>query len=235
LTGPDSSGDKYIDLNGINDSGDVIGRYDDPSTETELGFLADPACYCAGTMIRTATGAAMVETLTIGDSVMTADGRTLPVRWIGRHTVSTRFADPLRVLPIRIKAGALGETLPERDLLVSADHALLVDDILIQAGALVNDVSILREKNVPETFTYYHVELAEHALILAEGAPAETFVDNVSRMAFDNWEEHEALYGRAPIAEMAYPRAQSHRQVPMDIAARLKARCGMMVPLALAG
>jgi hypothetical protein len=163
----------------------------------------------------------------VGDDVVLADGRVMPVRWIGRNTVSTRFADPLRVLPIRIRAGALAEGLPERDLLVSPEHALLVEDILIQAGALVNGVSIIRERAVPESFTYYHVELAEHALILAEGTPAESFVDHVDRAAFDNWAEHAALHGAAaPISEMPYPRAQSHRQVPPEIRQRLMARAG---------
>jgi hypothetical protein len=181
-------------------------------------------CYYAGTLIRTPEGEKAIESLGIGDRVCTADGRDLPVRWVGRNTVSTRFADPLRVLPIRVKAGALADNLPARDLLVSPEHALLVDDILIQAGALVNGLSILRESDVPEAFIYYHVELAEHALILAEGTPAESFVDNVGRMAFDNWAEHEALYGDARITEMAYPRAQSHRQVPPEIRARLTVR-----------
>jgi hypothetical protein len=198
--------------------------------DTKAAFTAVVTCYYPGTGIRTPSGDVAVEDLAIGDTVLTADGRALPVRWIGHNTVSTRFADPLRVLPIRIRAGALADSLPERDLLVSAEHALLVEDILVQAGALVNGISVIREADVPETFTYYHVELAEHALILAEGAPAETFVDNVHRSAFDNWEEHEALYGAAPIAEMAYPRAQSHRQVPPAIRDRLMARSGPTGP-----
>jgi Ca2+-binding RTX toxin-like protein len=181
-------------------------------------------CFCAGTRILTPQGDIAVETLSIGDPVVTAGGQVVPVRWIGRNTVSNRFADPLRVLPIRIRAGALAENRPARDLLVSPDHAILVGDILIQAGALVNGVSILRERAVPEVFTYYHVELADHALIVAEGTPAETFVDNVHRAAFDNWAEHKALYGDAPIAEMPYARAQSHRQVPTEIHANLLAR-----------
>ena len=65
---------------------------------------------------------------------------------------------------------------------------------------------------MPASFTYWHVELAGHSLILAEGVPAETFVDNVDRLGFDNWAEHEALYGReAPVAEMALPRAKARR------------------------
>lgn len=182
-------------------------------------------CFMAGTMIRTPDGERAVETLKRGDLVLTADGRTMPVSWLGRQTVSTVFADKLRVLPIRVKAGALGENVPCRDLLVSPDHALLVDGALIHAGALVNGSSVVREAAVPTVFTYYHVEVDDHSLILAENTPAETFVDNVDRLNFDNWAEHEALYpeGKA-INELPYPRAQSHRQVPVSTRARLAAR-----------
>jgi hypothetical protein len=187
----------------------------------ELVFVV---CYYPGTRIRTPAGDVPVESLQVGDPVVTSEGDIMPVRWIGRNTVSTRFADPLRVLPIRIRAGALAEGLPTRDLLVSPEHAVLVEDVLIQASALVNGCSIIREQDVPETFTYYHIELSEHSLILAEGTPAESFVDNIHRSAFDNWEEYEVRYGNNPIHEMALPRALSHRQVPAEIHARLTAR-----------
>ncbi len=182
-------------------------------------------CFAPDTRIRTPAGEVAVETLRRGDFVVVTDGRTVPITWIGRQTVSTRFGDPLRVLPIRIRAGALGDNVPCRDLLVSPDHALLVGDVLIQAGALVNGTSIVRETNVPERFTYYHVELDDHSLILAENTPAETFVDNVDRLPFDNWAEHEALYpdGKA-IVEMRYPRAKAARQLPRTVSARLEAR-----------
>ncbi|MDO9714589.1 Hint domain-containing protein, partial [Paracraurococcus lichenis] len=139
-------------------------------------------CFYPGTLIRTPAGEQAVETLAIGDLVMTAEGTAMPVRWLGRQTVSTRFGEPDRVLPIRIQAGALGEAMPARDLLVSPDHALMLDGVLVQAGALVNGITIRRETAVPTSFTYYHVELADHALILAEGVPAETFVDNIDRL-----------------------------------------------------
>ncbi|BBF93794.1 Hint domain-containing protein [Blastochloris tepida] len=185
----------------------------------------DVYCFYPGTMIRTPDGEVAVETLTRGDRVLTADGRAMPVTWIGLQTISTRFADPLRVLPIRVKAGALGDNLPVRDLLLSPDHALLVGGSLIQAGALVNGTSIVRETGVPQVFTYYHVELDDHSLILAEGVPAETFVDNVDRLAFDNWSEHQALYpnGKA-ISELPYPRAKAHRQVPVGVRVMLAER-----------
>jgi hypothetical protein len=185
----------------------------------------DVICFMAGTMIRTPEGEVAVETLSRGDLVLTAEGVARPVSWLGRQTVSTRFADPLRVLPIRIKAGALAENVPSRDLLLSPDHAVLVDGALIHAGALVNGASILRESAVPEIFTYYHVELDDHSLVLAENTPAETFVDNVERLAFDNWAEHEALYPQGKsMMELPYPRAKGRRQIPVYVRVLLAER-----------
>ncbi len=78
---------------------------------------------------------------------------------------------------------------------------------------------------MPLIFTYYHVELDDHSLVLAENTPAETFVDNVDRANFDNWREYQSLYpeGKA-IHEMPYPRAKSNRQVPRVIRKRLDDR-----------
>ena len=186
------------------------------------------ACFYPGTMIATPGGERAVETLAIGDPLLTTDGSVKPIRWMGRQTVSTRFGDPLRILPVRITAGALADGVPARDLLVSPDHALLVEGVLVQAGALVNGITILRQFDVPEVFTYHHIELAEHDLVLAEGAPAETFVDHIDRLAFDNWAEHEALYGNeASIPEMDRPRAKAQRQVPRFVLLALDARAGL--------
>jgi ELWxxDGT repeat protein len=183
-----------------------------------FGLTAVTICFMANTMIRTPDGEVAVETLRRGDRVMTNGGQAKPVSWIGRQTVSSVFGDPLRVLPIRIKASALDENVPSRDFLLSPDHAILIGKVLIQAGALVNGTSIIRETNVPTTFTYYHVELDDHSLILAENTPAETFVDNVDRLGFDNWIEHQALYPEGkPIVELPYPRAKAYRQVPREI------------------
>lgn len=201
-------------------------------TQTTInGVLADvlSICFMPGTMIRTGEGEAPVETLKRGDLVLTVGGTAKPVSWMGRQTISARFADPARSFPIRIKAGALADNVPSRDLLVSPDHALLIDGVLVHAGALVNELSITRETQVPDSFVYYHVELDDHSLILAENVPAETFVDNVERLHFDNWGEHEALYpgGRA-IAEMPFPRVRSRRQLPEAIASALLERARLI-------
>lgn len=178
-------------------------------------------CFLAGTRLATPGGEVTVEALKAGDLVLTAAGEAKPVRWIGVQTVASRFAEPVRSFPVRIAAGALDENVPSRDLLVSPAHALLVDGILAQAGALVNGRSITRETAMPETFAYYHVELDSHELLLAEGAPAESFLDVTAEMPFDNRASRPAS---APAAEMALPRAQSARQVPAATRARLAAR-----------
>jgi Hint domain len=212
-----------------NPSSTVLATLEFAGSYTQSEFQATGTaitiCFYPGTNISTASGEASVEALAIGDLVRTHDGLVKPIRWIGRQTVSRLFADPLRVLPIRIRRNAFGENLPCRDLLVSPDHALLVDGVLIQAGALVNGISVVREADVPQTFTYYHIELDDHSLILAENTPAETFVDNIDRMGFDNWAEHQALYPDGNmISEMPYPRAKAYRQVPRAIRERLAER-----------
>lgn len=204
-------------ISGVSDSNGPLTYSGSPLNTTQI------ICFYPGTLVATPEGERPVETLAAGDMVVTHDGQVRPIRWMGRQTAVTRFANPLRVLPIRIAAGALAEGVPKRDLLVSPDHALLVGDVLVQAGALVNGATITRERDVPERFTYWHVELAEHALILAEGAPAETFVDNVDRMGFDNWDSHPD-YEAANIEELPLPRAKSARQVPRSVRVLLAAR-----------
>ncbi len=112
-----------------------------------------------------------------------------------------------------------------RDLFVSPDHAIGLGPVLVHAAALVDGLGVLREPVAGETILYLHVELARHALILAEGLPAESFVDNLEQLGFDNWHEREALVGEtAPVAEMDLPRAKSRRQVPQAIRRALEAR-----------
>jgi hypothetical protein len=175
-----------------------------------------PICFAAGTLIATPEGESTVEALSIGDLILAADGRTVPVKWIGRQTLHKLFAGE-RARPVRVTAGALGNGLPHTDLVLTADHALIFDGLAINAGALVNGTTITLEPlaALPDRVTYYHVETEAHDVILANGTPAETFIDYVGRQAFDNHAEYVELYGDARIIpEMSLPRISTARLVP---------------------
>jgi hypothetical protein len=102
-------------------------------------------CFCAGTRIRTVNGEVAVEELAEGDLVVTASGKQRPIRWIGRRSYKGYFVRGNRdVLPIRIKAGALADNVPSRDLCVSPLHAMLLDGYLIPAFKLVNGVTVVQ-------------------------------------------------------------------------------------------
>lgn len=175
-----------------------------------------------GTHIRTPTGDVPVEKLQLGDLVVTATGEAMDVRWLGRATMQTRFTDMTRAAPVRISAGALAPGLPVRDLRVSPDHALYLGGLLVQAAALINGTTIRRESPLPEQFTYCHVELERHTLLISEGVTTESFVSNVNRMKFDNWSAHPELSAHIP--HMALPRAKFARHVPHHVHAMLAAR-----------
>ena len=73
---------------------------------------------------------------------------------------------------------------------------MYLDGLLIAARDLVNGESIIQEEAVDEV-TYLHLELDTHAVIYAEGAPSESFVDDESREMFDNAAEYALLYPNA--------------------------------------
>jgi hypothetical protein len=186
------------------------------------GLAVSVACFAEGTRIATPAGAIAVEDLRPGGHVLTAEGGAAPVRWVGVQTVATRFGDPLQVLPIRIRAGALAPDTPSHDLLLSPGHAVLIEQLLVQAGALVNAGSIARCADMSETFRYYHVELATHSVILAEGAPVESYLDAVELTAFDNVADRPSKPDG--VVELPYPRIKAHRQLPAAIRAQLASR-----------
>jgi hypothetical protein len=196
-----------------------------PILQVNEGDTFDAPCFLSGTMIATPEGATPVETLRIGDTILTAAGAPVAVKWIGHRSVAARFSPADRLLPVRIRAGALGEGLPRRDLQVTADHALLLDGVLVTAGALVGamGISTVPLSELGGGYTVYHIETEAHEIILAEGVPAETYIDYVGRQAFENHGEYLALYGEdRTIPEMAQPRVTSARQLPPELRARLR-------------
>jgi T5SS/PEP-CTERM-associated repeat protein len=141
------------------------------------------ACFATGTGIATTAGRKPVETLAVGDHVPTSSGRLARITWIGHRTLDfARHARPWDVMPVRVRAGALGEGVPLRDLVLSPDHAVLLDGALIPVRHLVNGASIVQETR--QRITYWHVELDRHDALLAEGAPCESYLDTGNRAAF---------------------------------------------------
>jgi len=148
-------------------------------------------------MIRTSEGERKIEDLVVGDLLPTVFGEMRPIQWIGRYRY--RKSHPANawvrtILPIRIARSALGPDVPRADLYISEAHALLIDGVLVAAGNLVNDTTILRyDARELDELEFFHIKLERHDVIYAEGAPTETLLE-VDESAV-NFAEYLRQYG----------------------------------------
>lgn len=173
-----------------------------------------PACICfrEGTQIETPVGTVAVEELGPGSRVVTVSGTAQEVRWVG-HMSFVRDAQgnwPKGVLPVLIAKDALGDNLPSRDLYVSQAHRIYLEGMLVPAADLVNGVTITLHGQETDTLTYYHIELARHDVVFAEGMTCDTLqVTPENVLVFDNHMERTALLGECTISMEPY--APIHR------------------------
>lgn len=164
-------GDSPNQINQIN----IANRYDDPYPVI---------CFAGGTLIETEAGSVPVERLRKGDRVRTMDHGFQPIRWIGSRKMGTaELQRNPKNRPVRIAAGALGDGLPIRDLVVSRQHRVLVQptghnagEALVPAKDLVAlpDVEIL--DHLEHGVEYFHVLCENHEVLFAEGMPAESML-----------------------------------------------------------
>jgi collagen type I/II/III/V/XI/XXIV/XXVII alpha len=146
-----------------------------------LGY--DLSCFAAGTRIATPAGECAVEHLSVGDRVLTRDGSSEPVVWVGSRVVDCRaHPAPEAVAPVRVAKRAFGAAGPVRDLFLSPDHAVFVNGVLVPIKLLVNGTTIAQECRA--RVTYHHIGLSHHSIILAEGLTVESYLDVGDRANF---------------------------------------------------
>jgi hypothetical protein len=190
------------------------GRFNPYSNDVRLGEGVDapvidngffPICFVAGTMIATDKGLVAVEMLRPGDLVMTRDAGLQPLVWVGiRRLGKADLAARENWRPVRIGAGALGDHLPERDVLVSPQHRVLVRspiadrmvdsaEVLVPAKDLTTLPAIDRADDVKRV-TYVHLLFETHQIVFAEGAEMESlFVGPMTLANLDTEARQEVL------------------------------------------
>jgi hypothetical protein len=167
---------------------------------TETVTVAETAlCFLSGTMIATPSSEAPVERLAVGDMVCTLGGQKRPIAWIGTGRVLATRGRRNAATPIIVRKGALADNMPHRDLRVTKGHSLYLDGVLIPVEFLVNHRSILWDDRAQEV-SIHHIELDTHDVLLANGAPAESYRDDGNRWLFQSANPGWTLAPQEPCA-----------------------------------
>ncbi len=133
-------------------------------------------CFTTGTLIATAKGDRLIETLAQGDMILTRDNGYQPLSWIGSRAVAAKG----NLAPIQFARGVLGNT---QDLIVSPNHRMLIEaqaadllfgesEVFVAAKHLLGSdgVSVKRGGEV----TYMHMLFESHQVVTANGAQSES-------------------------------------------------------------
>ncbi|QFT47077.1 Hemolysin, chromosomal [Roseivivax sp. THAF40] len=163
----------------LNAAGEVTGSMDFFNIEEIV------PCFTPGTKVATPQGERLVEDLREGDKIITRDNGLQEIRWVGRKDLSGfELARKPHMKPVLIRAGSLGNNLPEHDMLVSPNHRMLVNndktalyfeerEVLAAAKHLtgLEGVDEVRALGV----SYIHFMFDRHEVVLANGAWTESF------------------------------------------------------------
>lgn len=172
------------------------GTYTPDSGANPLSITYDASntyigvCFLAGSMIETSSGLCAVETVSVGDQLATYNWRnntTVPrsVVWVGKKHATVREGQPEADAgyPVRVFKNALAEGVPYKDLLITPEHCLFFEGRFVPVRMLVNGISIVYDKTIT-SYDYYHVETDEHAVISADGALTESYLNTGNRTTF---------------------------------------------------
>lgn len=187
-----------------------------------------PPCLVKGTLVKTQDGDVKVEDLRDGMTLLGEDGRALVLRMILHTTIDARDLERNpKLAPIRIVAGALGQGLPRRDLLVSRQHRMVVsapvvaqmfdnDEVLVPAAKLLPLPGIYVDTSLKDV-TYFHLVFDDHEIIYAEGAPTESLFTGPEALASVSDEAREELLALFPELAKNLDAMIPARSIPKDI------------------
>ncbi|MGV6838783.1 MAG: Hint domain-containing protein [Planktomarina sp.] len=166
-------------------------------------------CFTGNTFLEGPDDPIEVNKLRPGDKILTRDSGLQAIQWVGRRRITgARLHIMPHLRPVRIKAGALDQASPCREVPVSPYHRILVkgrvaqdlfntDEVLVAAKDLVNGRTIYHESRVAEV-TYYHILFAQHEVMQADGVWCESFHPAHMDLSSLDSEEQSALYMQFP-------------------------------------
>jgi VCBS repeat-containing protein len=149
-----------------------------------INGTTDPPCFVSGTLIDTPHGPRLIEDLVAGDAVLTRDNGVQIIRWTGARRIQLGNAENAQKMqPIRLRKGCFGPGVPDRDLLLSPMHRILMrgpevalltgaEEVLCAAKHLINGQSIVRE--TAGDVSYHHVLFDEHQVLQSSGCSSES-------------------------------------------------------------
>ncbi|MXQ09380.1 hypothetical protein GQ651_16155 [Alphaproteobacteria bacterium GH1-50] len=169
------------------DSGVIQGTFDYTAAygtgnarqlDTAVVTLNTVPCFVAGTLIRTPDGPRAVESLGVGDMVVTRDDGPQPIRWIGRRTMAAEGA----MAPVEIARGVFGDhdrirVSPLHRILVRNTHAELLfgsAEVLIAARDLIDGRKVRQIEG--GTVDYVHILFDRHQVVWSNGLLSESFL-----------------------------------------------------------
>lgn len=184
-------------------------------------------CFTPQTLIMTPKGPKPAGSLRVGDSVVTRDNGAQPLHWIGHKELELPrlIANP-DLAPVTIRAGALGQGLPERDLTISPNHRVLLlgemnrilfdtPEVLVAAKHLVGRPGITQ--SVPNSVQYVHLLCEDHEVLLSNGMWSESFQPAEHALRGVESEQRDELFA-------IFPELKSREGIDAYQAARLSLR-----------
>ena len=179
-------------------------------------------CFLKGTHILTKTGYKPIEHIKIGDSIY-AKGKIMDnetynikatpqfkrVKWMGKFVATEMNTE---TMPICFKKDCFSPNIPNQDLYVSPNHGIMWNGNKIPAHKFLSMSlpAIFQASNI-DHIEYYHLELDEHSIIVANGTATESYLEiNENRKAFKD----TTSFQPHPLQKLSFPKKNKRKISP---------------------